>query len=107
MDGAPKLALLLKAWLPFVLAIAILRNSRLAAGNNQNARRKLNDEIPDTIPKTYKSATGGSRKPIAEGVGEIQNLAKKRESKSVGNIIYLRKAEEESAIEAVFSLSTL
>ena len=46
MDGAPKLALLLKAWLPFVLAIAILCNSRLAAGNNQNARRKLNDEIP-------------------------------------------------------------
>ena len=46
MDGAPELALLLKAWLPVVLAIVILGNSRLAAGNNHYAGRKLNDEIP-------------------------------------------------------------
>ena len=46
MDGAPKLALVLKAWLPFALAIAILCNSRLVAGNSHYAGRKLNDEIP-------------------------------------------------------------
>ena len=45
MNGAPKLALVLKAWVPFVLAIAILCNSRLAAGNNHYAGRKLDDEI--------------------------------------------------------------
>uniref|UniRef100_A0A2N9EIB0 Malectin-like domain-containing protein n=1 Tax=Fagus sylvatica TaxID=28930 RepID=A0A2N9EIB0_FAGSY len=49
MDGAPESALLLKAWLPFVLAIVILGNSRLAAGNNHYAGRKLNDEIPGFI----------------------------------------------------------
>ena len=46
MDGAPKLTLVVKAWLPFFLAIAILCNSRLVAGNNHYAGRKLNDEIP-------------------------------------------------------------
>ena len=35
----------LKARLLFVLAITFVGNSRLAAGNNQNAGRKL-DEIP-------------------------------------------------------------
>ena len=43
MDGASNLK---KAWLLFVLAMAILGNSRLAAGNNQYAGRKLDDEIP-------------------------------------------------------------
>ena len=41
MNGASNL----KARLLFVLAITFLGNSRLAAGNNQNAGRKL-DEIP-------------------------------------------------------------
>ncbi|GMY34427.1 putative lrr receptor-like serine/threonine-protein kinase, partial [Fagus crenata] len=49
MDGAPKLALVLKAWLPFALAIATLCNSRLAAGNNHYGGRKLNDEIPGVV----------------------------------------------------------
>ena len=35
----------LKARLLFVLAITFVGNSRVAAGNNQNAGRKL-DEIP-------------------------------------------------------------
>ncbi|XP_030968231.1 putative leucine-rich repeat receptor-like serine/threonine-protein kinase At2g19230 [Quercus lobata] len=46
MDGASNLK---KVWLLFVLAIAILGNSRLAAGNNQYAGRKLDDEIPGFI----------------------------------------------------------
>ena len=46
MDGTPKLASVLKAWPFFVLAIAILGNSSLAAGNSHYAGRKLDDEIP-------------------------------------------------------------
>ncbi|XP_062157096.1 senescence-induced receptor-like serine/threonine-protein kinase isoform X2 [Alnus glutinosa] len=46
-DGAPELVLVWKAWLFFAFAIAnILGNSKLAAGKNQHAGRKLAADIP-------------------------------------------------------------
>ncbi|XP_059458237.1 putative leucine-rich repeat receptor-like serine/threonine-protein kinase At2g19230 [Corylus avellana] len=49
MNGAPELALVLKVWLFFVFAIAILANSKLAATKNHHAERKLAADIPGFI----------------------------------------------------------
>lgn len=53
-DGAPELVLVLKAWLFFAFAIAnILGNSKLVAGKNQHAGRKLAADIPGNNVHIY------------------------------------------------------